>query len=638
MKKFCWGLFLFLVMPFWVEAADYKITNQYIKADVEENGNLLVSELIVMEGTFNGYEKSLSYRNGVLSDEAGYENDAIYNAKDLELISIKAKKVKNVSFDTFLDTDFEDFEETSYAGNGSRNVYTAKRDINGYTYRIYQRTNREKVAFLVTYRLDRVVVLHQDVAELYWNFIMPNDYDDIKDVKVQINLPKSQDSDNFRFWAHGPLSGDIKALDSKDGVIAEIGYLENTELLDIRMTFDKDVIKDTSKVKMSNSLALKGILEVEERRADIANQLRESLLKKYNLVKYGTLIIYGLLVITGIYVYFKYAKSPKSGYYSKYNREFIDEYNVEVIDYLMNHKITSNAMSASIMNLIYKKNISVKEMENKKKSVKKDYIFILENEDNLVGSEDILVKFLFDKVGKVDEEGRKIFSTKDLKSYASGTKTCSVFIRNYTDWKTDVLARGRKEKFFETSSMPKVFGLIMLVLGLVWFSMGVSYGVDYVPTYILLIVVILFFLWTICLYKKSVRGSEHYDKWRAFKNFLQDFGAFDLKELPEIVLWERYLVYATIFGLADKVQRDMNVRIKELGLQDFDTGYYPSFVYINLGNTINNSINNAISSAYSRQSANYANSHSSSSSGGGFGGGFSSGGGFGGGGSSGHGF
>jgi len=108
--------------------------------------------------------------------------------------------------------------------------------------------------------------------------------------------------------------------------------------------------------------------------------------------------------------------------------------------------------------------------------------------------------------------------------------------------------------------------------------------------------------------------------------------------LPEIVLWERYLVYATIFGLADKVQRDMNVRIKELGLQDFDTGYYPSFVYINLGNTINNSINNAISSAYSRQSANYANSHSSSSSGGGFGGGFSSGGGFGGGGSSGHGF
>ena len=39
-------------------------------------------------------------------------------------------------------------------------------------------------------------------------------------------------------------------------------------------------------------------------------------------------------------IYFKYGKSPKSGYYSKYNREFIDDYNVEVIDYLMNRGIT----------------------------------------------------------------------------------------------------------------------------------------------------------------------------------------------------------------------------------------------------------------------------------------------------------
>ena len=32
-------------------------------------------------------------------------------------------------------------------------------------------------------------------------------------------------------------------------------------------------------------------------------------------------------------------------------------------------------------------------------------------------------------------------------------------------------------------------------------------------------------------------------KWTAFKKFLNDFGSFDVKELPEIKLWERYLVF-----------------------------------------------------------------------------------------------
>ena len=142
---------------------------------------------------------------------------------------------------------------------------------------------------------------------------------------------------------------------------------------------------------------------------------------------------------------------------------------------------------------------------------------------------------------------------------------------------------------------------------------------------------IIFFFITIAIYKKTQKGSEHYARWNAFKNFLDDFGSFELKELPEIILWERYLVYATIFGLADKVEKSMNVYISEMNI-DATSDYYPMFFYINLGPTIHSSVNNAINSAYQRQSANYANSHSSYSSGGGFGGGFSSGGGFGGGG------
>ena len=638
MKRVLLGLFLFLI-PGAVNAASYTISNQLIEAQILKDGDLYVQELIVMDGTFNGYEKTLSYANSLLKDTDNYDNNSLYNGSGIELVSIKAKKIQeDVSFDTLDDNDFTKLQLVNYANNGDMTVYTASSNYNGYTYRLYYSANNEKVAFLISYVVEDVVVVHADVAELYWNFITPNDYDDIQDVQVKVLLPSADSSSNFRLWAHGDLSGEINKLSTNDGVLASISNMAATSLLDIRLTFNKSLITDMSHVKTTTNSALEGIIEVEEERAEVANQLRDELTLKRNIViAYSWVLI--ILVIGGsILVYLKYAKSPKSSYYSKYNREFIDEYNVEVIDYLMKRQITPNALSASIMNLIYKKNISAKEIPSDKKV--KDYEFTLENSNNLNGSESILTQFLFDTVGegKVNEKGAKTFTTVDLKKYAGGNKTCSSFIKSYTNWKNSVLQDGISQKFFETSKVPKLIGTGILLLAIILLFLIIQFETDYIPSYVAIMLAVIFFIISLVVYKKTIRGSEHYTRWKAFRNFLDDFGAFELKELPEIILWERYLVYATIFGLADKVEKSMNVRIKEMDMSSLASDYYPTFYYIHIGPSIHASFNNAINSAYHQQSANYANTHSSRSSGGGFGGGFSSGGGFGGGGSSGHGF
>lgn len=628
MKRVIIGLFLFFI-PNFVYAANYTITDQLIQAEIQENGNLKISELIVMDGTFNGYEKTLSYANSLLEDNySSYDNNSLYNASDLRLVSIQAKYVDQVDFDTFQDSDFDLFTLDYAASNGDKGKYTSYTNENGYTYRMYYAANHERVAFLITYIVEQAIVLHEDVAELYWNFITPNDYDDINHIQVKVLLPESDYSDLFRFWAHGDLSGDVEKLEYSNGILATISHMDASSVLDIRMTFDRNLIKDISNVKTTNDSALSEIIEVEEKRAEVANDLRNQLKTKWNIAVVASWILFGAIIGLGIYIYLKYGKSPKSSYYSKYNREFIDDYNVEVIDYLMKRQITPNALSASIMNLIYKKNISAKEIVSDKKK-QKDYEFTLENTEHLVGSEELLVGFLFDTVGKgnVNEKKQKVFTTKDLKDYASGTKTCSKFIKSYTAWKNSVMEEGKKEEFFETSNKPKYIGLVVLILGILLCVFVISNGIDYVLSYIVIILSIVFFFCSIAIYKKTQKGSEHYARWMAFKNFLDDFGSFELKELPEIILWERYLVYATIFGLADKVEKSMNVYISEMNI-DATSDYYPMFFYINLGPTIHSSVNNAINSAYSRQSANYANSHSNYSSGGGFGGGGSSGHGF----------
>lgn len=42
-----------------------------------------------------------------------------------------------------------------------------------------------------------------------------------------------------------------------------------------------------------------------------------------------------------------------------------------------------------------------------------------------------------------------------------------------------------------------------------------------------------------------------------FKHFLEDFTILNQRAIPEVHLWNQYLIYATLFGIADKVSRQM---------------------------------------------------------------------------------
>ena len=626
MKKVFLSLLLFLV-PSLVSAASYEITDYYIRAEVLNNGDMKVEEILVLDGTFNGYERDLDYEVE-LND--GYDTSSLYQAHGISDITVEAKYIDSFTESLFSDTSFTKFDSVAYANNGESGKYILSNLDGGYRIRMYYPASNEKVAFRISYTLDRVAVMHNDVAELYWPFIGDGFIDHLENVDITVTLPGISSSENFRVWAHGPLYGDVKM--TEDGAHIHLDELDSGEVVDVRILFDTSLITDISDIKRSNENSFERIIGIEAERKEAADALEAELLRKYNFVVISSIIMGVAVISLTIFVYFKYGKSPKSSYYSKYNREFIDDYGVEVIDYLMKRKITPNALSAAIMNLIYKKNISVKEITSDKKKVK-DYEFTLENMTNLSGNDILLVNFLFDTVGKgkVNEKSQKTFTTKELKAYASGTKTCETFIKRYTAWKDAVLKAGEDEDFFESSNAPKMIGLIMLVLSIFLLMYIVVNQVDFWPSYLVIMLTVIFFIYTIAVYKKTQKGSEHCARWKAFRNFLNDFGSFELKELPEIILWERYLVYATVFGLADKVEKSMNVYIQELDLSQMNVDYTPMFFYINFSPILHSSINNAVNSAYQSRAANYANTHSSSA-GSGFGGGFGGGSGFSGGG------
>lgn len=620
MKKVLVAIICFLCIPVVTLAADYDIEHFYIDATLKDNGDMEVSELIVLDGIFNGYERDIIY-------QSSYTN---YNASDIENLSVSAKHVNKVSFETFYEY-FDTFSQVTYANNGDMGKYILSSLNDGIRLRMYYSTDNESTAFLIKYTLKDVGILHSDVVEYYWNFIGNGFEDDIKDLQIRVNYPSKMNKDDFSWWFHGPLTGnsDIVNVNSAyTSVLASVKKVSAYEAVDFRTIVPKDGFNELLFKKIDNEEVKTSIIEHEDE--IVAKDLEK--IKKNKTLFYTfeglSVIYYVILIIVWIYVYKKYDKERTPKFNLEYNREFIDDYNVEVIDYLMNSNITPNAMSASIMNLIYKKNIKAEKILEEKDG----YKFTLLNRDNLNETENYLVDFLFDRVGTNNE-----FTTSKLKKYAKSTQTCDRFMSSYTKWKNKVIEDGKNQNFFDKLPGRFGYGFFMLLAAFLIYLFGVIvFHVEFFLIHTLIFAAIIFIVYIGTIKRKSEKGIEDYTKWKAFKKFLNDFGTFDTKELPEIILWERYLVYATIFGLADKVEKAMNVKIKEL---DVSNMYGNNYIFIN-NYDLTSSINHSINQAYQGAQSTITRESASASGGsfGGHGGGFSSGGGFGGGGGGGRGF
>ena len=638
MKRVLFAILSFFILPvvaFAVENVNYKVSNYYIKANIQTNGDLKVKELIVLDGSFNGYEKRIDYSNDKLSSYNGvdFEHSTIYNPKGVEDVKISGKYLSNVSYNTIDDADFEEFTLSNYAYKGDKHKYVLTEGTGSKTYRMYYESRAQKVGFLIEYTLKDFVVIHNDVAELYYQIITGDkDYnDDYNNVEVRVYLPGQDDSDYFRVWAHGPLTGDV-SKESSSYLKATVEKLEKDEDFDIRLTFDKSLILFPYDLEHTNVDGFNEILKVEENRAEEANNLREKLRRQYKFSDYASKALTVINAIGLFTLIFKYGFKPKTNFYAKYYREFIEDYPVEVVDYLYNKNVTPKALSAGIMNLVYRKVCKVEEIPDPKgKTKNKNYKFILVNKEGLSEEDETLVSFLFETVGSGEE-----FTTAGLKKYASSLSTGSKFESKYRKWTGLIKKLGIKQQFYKDKTFGGILCFVLFVptIALLIYSGSVGSDTIFKIFPILVLGVSIIFLASCKAYNE--KGALHIKKWNAFKNFLNDFGTFDIKELPEIALWERYLVYATVFGLAKKLQKDIEVKIKEMDIED--TSITDTYTNLYLYDSISRSFSTAVSEGKRSYAASRANAYSSSSSGGGFGGGFSSGGGFGGGGGGGHGF
>ena len=523
-----------------------------------------------------------------------------------------------------------------------------------------------KKRYQVSYLVQDVVTDYKDVQEIYWQFLAKNQNAvPVKKVTGTITLPKEVSNiDNLRVWGHGQLNGDIQKV-SKNKVEFKVDNLHPNAMLEIRVVTE-DKMFDVSESKVRNYNYLNTILDEETGWAEEANLASENAKNTWKILGVIYLIII-LIFVLKIVKYNRINKEKNSKIVKKriqYFRDIPRENDSTPTEaaYLYNfhkqrlstQKIQRQAVSATLLDLCLKKIISLKVKDNDV------YVKILQNNPSDLPKDELAIFNLIEKASKDKDE----FEINELNTYAKKE------YYKYSKYINDMVNSARN-KLYELKLIDKanernyrkyqnagskfiifknlyewlVVTFVLSILPIFEMKMIQSFGIEYKNVFLAILVALLPLL-GLMLYSWKMQekikgkiavltqaGSDEKAEWKGLAKFMEDFSLLDEKELPDLVLWEKYLVYATAFGIADKVIEQIKAKYPEVAIKEQWENEemlerYPIMHFSLTPTRISSPIdrmNSSVSRAYST-SMTQISAHSTSSGSGG-GGGFSGGGG-----------
>ena len=169
----------------------------------------------------------------------------------------------------------------------------------------------------------------------------------------------------------------------------------------------------------------------------------------------------------------------------------------------------------------------------------------------------LIVKYAVNDSISMEEFNQKVAKDYDnTDAFVTSIENSIVNIGISNGYFQKVNYAGLKKSTNKLANKYIILAIIIIIFGNLFISrtrLDLAYGALFILGLVLLIGA--FFLKKVA--NKYVLltefGEEEYEKWRALYNFLNDMTLMKEKTVIELPLWEKYLVYATAFGIADKV-------------------------------------------------------------------------------------
>ena len=615
------------------ENKTYSLSGYDINVIVNKDGSANFEERLTynFQGEFNGITRDVDF-----SLSKGLKDKKVYVMENGDL-----KEVQLNSSNSLDDT-------------GNAGTYNFIEEGTLARFKIFEVSQNQEKTFVIKYKLNDAVTKYKDTAEFNRKLVGTEWQTRLDNIKIKITLPKGATKEELKVFAHGPLIGESSILDSSNveftvPTVSPGNFIETLVLFPIKLVPGSSNIVDEDALPriMSNeaTLANNANIEREQARQEVKQQVEMQANRDNDIAQrksVGTPLAIVLILLwfpVIIYIYQKYDKELKHNFEGKYYRELPGEYTPAEMSVLMSFgTVNTRDVMATLMDLTRKKQLLISQNKvNKKglfnsKEINQYTITLNEKAPSITlkRHEEFLISWFIGKIGN----GNYVV-LDEIKDYVKKKSKALEFKDDYDKWVAFVREESDKNIFFDQTC--KKGTTLGVLAGFAYLLIGVAITfILFAPIAVALTIQgVILIVFSLLIKRRTAYGNEQYAMWQAFKNFLKDFSRLDKAEIPSIILWEHYLVYAVSLGVAKEVIKQLPIvfRDEDLNNNHLTYMYGASYGYfVGFGVMFDDTIHTVEGAISTAQSVANSQNSSSSGGGGGFSGGSSSGGGGGGGG------
>lgn len=495
---------------------DYSIENLKIVAEIQENGSVKVEEYV---------QYKTGYINGVLYniDYEGYGG-----LKDIEVFYEENGELK----------------PAHYNSSKKKGTYIIDDEEGVAKFRLYYPLYRDRKWFLFKYTLPVGVNVYNDVAQFNRKMVGKNWEKDIKNILINITLPKETDIEKIHAFGHGALNGEVSILNGK-----EISYVlqnyKKGDFVETNILFPVELVSKVSNDYKIDEYAFDKIMKMEKREAQKANIKRFFYQNSKSIPK----IIVILGVIWGVFLlfiaYLKNGKSHKVKIDENINiKNFTNEISPAVAGAILKGYVNSDLLFATVVDFIRKGVFEVEEKNNKTYLVKN-----LSYAKNLKYFEIFLIDWYINRIGD-----REKVAIEDIEIYVSHGYNAQIFGEYFMKWKELVFTELYNMGVMIDRRKGTVtrMGTITVIS-----SFFITPFLATITRQNIVVVLPIFYVIVMILMGKMKRytleGEKIRKKCQNFKKYLEEYSSSGEAKTSSLHIWEEYLPYAIAFEISEKV-------------------------------------------------------------------------------------
>lgn len=584
-----------------------------------------------------------------------------YNTNKYPISDISVKNLK--TNEQLEDLGYEEY----HVPEGKYYAEEIKNDVVEVAFGTGKKKSSGNVKFQISYKINNVINSYEDCQEFYWKFLDKSNGMMCKNISGTITLPRNlSNSENLLVWGHGNINGRIDKSGTNK-VKFKIKNFSAGNMLEIRVVTKEKMFN----VEGKTFTMLNGIQKEETRWASKTNEnIKENRIILIIILSIEVIIL--LFIFKDIKTYFNINKSGNKiekrnlEYFRDIPREETSTPGEGAFLYYFDNNFNwtdgkqSDVLAANILNLCLKGYISFE-----KKLEDKIYISILKGKEDLKEDEKEIYNLIKDAIGKkesIEVKELQDFAKKNYDKYSAHVRSMVKHIKENL-YSENIIDKKQEKLYDKTySPTPTIFaGIFMAIIIFILMSLLPIIDVGYLAAFgisirnnlleIILVLVPIIALLIILeqnrkkargnLYKLTQKGEDEQAEWKGLSKYLKHYSLLNERGVFDIIIWEKYLVYATAFGISEKVIEELYASYPYVFTEEYwqeerptkgiiDMACNPSYYnkecsFIGFTNEIQTSYN-TMQTTMKEYTSTHSSAHYSSSSFGG-GGGFSSGGG-----------